>query len=106
MREYKHSKQLLDSAMASIILDLRHEPEAVRELLTSIPKNVLESYVVPADKEELERGQLTLNHEEYNALVDLTTRIRSIENASAIYQTATMKRMNRESHAVSRERRS
>lgn len=55
MREYKHSKELLDSAMASIILDLRHEPEAIRELLTSVPKNVLESYVVPADKEELGR---------------------------------------------------
>ena len=55
MREYKHSKELLDSAMASIILDLRHEPEAVRDLLTSIPKNVLEAYVIPADKEELER---------------------------------------------------
>jgi hypothetical protein len=54
MKEYKHSKELLDSAMASIIMDLRHEPEFVRDLLTAIPKNVLEAYVVPSDRKELE----------------------------------------------------
>ena len=55
MRDYKHNKELLDDAMASIIMDLRHEPEHVRDLLLSIPKNILEAYVVPSDKKELER---------------------------------------------------
>lgn len=55
MRDYKHSKELLDGAMASIIMDLRHEPEHVRDLLLSIPKNILEAYLISSDEEELER---------------------------------------------------
>ena len=54
MSYYKHSKELLDNAVASVILDLRHEPQALKDLLLHVPKTVLEDYTIPADKIELE----------------------------------------------------
>tara|TARA_R110000850_G_scaffold3266_1_gene15776 strand:+ start:531 stop:704 length:174 start_codon:yes stop_codon:yes gene_type:complete len=54
MSYYKHSKELLDNAVASVILDLRHEPQALKDLLLYVPKTVLEDYTIPADKIELE----------------------------------------------------
>ena len=54
MNKYKHSEDLIDSTIASLTLDLRHEPAYVRDLLTCIPTKVLEEYIISSDKKELE----------------------------------------------------
>lgn len=55
MKQYKHNEAYLDAVMASIVMDLKHEPKAVRELLLAfVPKNVLDDYIVPSDKKESE----------------------------------------------------
>jgi len=55
MKDYKHNEAYLDAVMASITMDLRYEPKAIRELLLAfVPKNVLEAYMIPSDEKELE----------------------------------------------------
>ena len=53
-KTYEHSSNLIDSAIASIFMDLQaNDLTALSELLTFIHPDILDGYLVETDKDEM-----------------------------------------------------
>ena len=53
-KTYEHSSNLIDSAIASIFMDLQaNDLTALSELLTFIHPDILDGYLVETDKNEM-----------------------------------------------------
>ena len=53
-KTYEHSSNLIDSAIASIFMDLQtNDLTALSELLTFIHPDILDGYIVEPDKDEI-----------------------------------------------------
>ena len=54
IKTYEHSSNLVDSAIASIFMDLQtNDLTALSELLTFIHPDILDGYLVETDKNEM-----------------------------------------------------
>lgn len=63
-KTYEHSSNLIDSAIASIFMDLQaNDLTALSELLTFIHPDILDGYLVETDKDEMKALAKELNHE-------------------------------------------